>query len=311
MRHGLAALAVGALLATSIVGPANADHEVQLAYSSDCAFGVPVQAMPGQSGLAYAASIQEELNIRGYNAGPVDGIVGSKTRRAIRHYQKDYGLPVDGCATRELLEHLKFVAPRPSSGAPRDAGHQYAHNNEAPFYDSYGYQSYGYQPEYEPEPYAGYAPPRAPIPYEEPYIPAPSYGYEPLQGPAPYDERYAPAPPYGNAPQSNPVPFAEPSDGPQPAPSQSQQAYNLPSQTYEPPPPQYDPYGPASRSLVMEIQQELYLRGYYSGAIDGVAGRQTMSAAERFQSDAGYPPSGEITQALLNQLRSADESIRY
>jgi len=41
-------------------------------------------------------SIQSILNNLGYDAGPADGIMGSKTREAIKLYQQDHDLPVTG-----------------------------------------------------------------------------------------------------------------------------------------------------------------------------------------------------------------------
>jgi peptidoglycan hydrolase-like protein with peptidoglycan-binding domain len=38
--------------------------------------------------------------------------MGPRTAAAIRRYQRDAGLPVDGVASRELLDHLKFVLPK-------------------------------------------------------------------------------------------------------------------------------------------------------------------------------------------------------
>ena len=39
---------------------------------------------------------QQTLRDKGYYAGPIDGILGSRTRAAIRQYQKDENLPVTG-----------------------------------------------------------------------------------------------------------------------------------------------------------------------------------------------------------------------
>lgn len=72
----------------------------------------PVDQMPSQSALAYMISIQEELAAHGYRPGPVDGVMGSQTRSAIKAYQRDAGLPVTGVATKELLDHLKFAQPK-------------------------------------------------------------------------------------------------------------------------------------------------------------------------------------------------------
>jgi len=37
----------------------------------------------------------------------VDGVYGERTRNAIRAYQVDYGLLVDGQASPELAEHIR------------------------------------------------------------------------------------------------------------------------------------------------------------------------------------------------------------
>ena len=84
--------------------------------------GSSVQVMPPQMGLAYARAIQKELDDRGYDVGPADGVVGPRTVRAIEDYQRDAGLPVDGLATDTLLDHLLFALPkvraRPSTARP-------------------------------------------------------------------------------------------------------------------------------------------------------------------------------------------------
>jgi len=49
---------------------------------------------------------QEELRELGYDPGPVDGIMGSRTRQALRQYQRDYNLPATGrldTATQQRL----------------------------------------------------------------------------------------------------------------------------------------------------------------------------------------------------------------
>ena len=61
--------------------------------------------------------IQQTLNQMGFDAGNVDGMPGSKTRLAIRAYQKESGLPVDGHASATLLESLQKSPPALSSGS--------------------------------------------------------------------------------------------------------------------------------------------------------------------------------------------------
>jgi len=52
------------------------------------------------------AQVQEGLAKLGYSPGPVDGIYGPKTRQAVRRYQQDNGLPVDGQVTQSLADHI-------------------------------------------------------------------------------------------------------------------------------------------------------------------------------------------------------------
>jgi localization factor PodJL len=50
------------------------------------------------------AYLQDKLNRLGFDAGAADGLLGPRTRGAIRAYQKDAGLAVDGRLTPGLLE---------------------------------------------------------------------------------------------------------------------------------------------------------------------------------------------------------------
>ena len=47
--------------------------------------------------------LQQWLNDNGYEAGPVDGLYGSRTAGAVREFQKDNGLTVDGDAGRQTI----------------------------------------------------------------------------------------------------------------------------------------------------------------------------------------------------------------
>jgi hypothetical protein len=55
---------------------------------------------------ARAAGAQQFLNLLGYDVGPVDGIIGARTDRGLRRYQKDFGLRADGRLTAELVEGM-------------------------------------------------------------------------------------------------------------------------------------------------------------------------------------------------------------
>jgi len=54
--------------------------------------------------------VQAELARLGYDPGPTDGVAGPRTSTAIRTYQKDHGLLVDGRASPELLAHIRQTA---------------------------------------------------------------------------------------------------------------------------------------------------------------------------------------------------------
>lgn len=56
---------------------------------------------------ATVRAIQAELQRGGYNVGAVDGRVGPRTRAAIRQYEQQNGLPVDGSPSRSLLDHMR------------------------------------------------------------------------------------------------------------------------------------------------------------------------------------------------------------
>lgn len=56
---------------------------------------------------ALMRQLQEALLKRGYDPGPVDGVYGAKTRKAIESFQNAAGLPVDGRASRSVLDAIK------------------------------------------------------------------------------------------------------------------------------------------------------------------------------------------------------------
>jgi type II secretory pathway predicted ATPase ExeA len=58
------------------------------------------------------ALAQSRLNALGYKAGAVDGVVGPRTRAAIRRFQADAGLPVDGRISDPLITALRRQSTR-------------------------------------------------------------------------------------------------------------------------------------------------------------------------------------------------------
>ena len=58
------------------------------------------------------ANIQAILNDQGYDAGPVDGVMGDRTRNAIVAFQRDNGLSATGDVDQALVEKLLAIADR-------------------------------------------------------------------------------------------------------------------------------------------------------------------------------------------------------
>jgi hypothetical protein len=53
-----------------------------------------------------STAVQEALASAGYYHGPIDGIVGAGTIKAIMGYQRDHGMPVTGEINSSLLASL-------------------------------------------------------------------------------------------------------------------------------------------------------------------------------------------------------------
>ncbi len=73
----------------------------------------PVPATPSTrrdtAEVARIKEIQTLLGRLGFDPGPADGSIGEKTRNAIRSYQKELNLPVDGEPSDDLLQHLRKI----------------------------------------------------------------------------------------------------------------------------------------------------------------------------------------------------------
>lgn len=87
--------------------------------SSQVNLGKPVWrgSSSGGSQTAYAydegtvRNIQAGLQRLGYDPGPADGHYGPKTEAAIRRFQQDNGLPVDGQPTAAVWDQIHSRAP--------------------------------------------------------------------------------------------------------------------------------------------------------------------------------------------------------
>lgn len=67
-----------------------------------------LQGLAGQAATSSydVVRIQNALRVQGYDPGPADGVVGPRTRAAIRRYQSDHGAEVTGEPSRRLQEML-------------------------------------------------------------------------------------------------------------------------------------------------------------------------------------------------------------
>jgi peptidoglycan hydrolase-like protein with peptidoglycan-binding domain len=103
-------IAGGALIGAVVGGGAGA-----LTTKDQIDLGEPVwktksggtQSSAAASDQALVADIQRDLGQLGYGAGPADGRMGPATDDAIRRYQADNGLLVDGRPSVELRRHLE------------------------------------------------------------------------------------------------------------------------------------------------------------------------------------------------------------
>ena len=82
---------------------------------------------------ATVRDVQAGLNRLGYDAGPVDGLMGQKTRSAILGFERDNGLPATGRPSADLLARIRARADAP--GAAPGAAPRAASATPRPSYD--------------------------------------------------------------------------------------------------------------------------------------------------------------------------------
>jgi peptidoglycan hydrolase-like protein with peptidoglycan-binding domain len=94
-----------------IIGAAAGGATGLLTDKSQVDLGEPVWKKGGKAqasaGSPTVRSIQAELGRLGYDAGPADGVAGPRTRTAIRQYQEQKRLLVDGEPSDALLAHIR------------------------------------------------------------------------------------------------------------------------------------------------------------------------------------------------------------
>ncbi len=90
------------------------DREVALAHCAIIA-GIPqrLDAPPLSNELVLL--IQTHLKALGFDAGPTDGLIGPRTRSAIRDFQADRGMKPTGAITFDLLDRIREIQENPSA----------------------------------------------------------------------------------------------------------------------------------------------------------------------------------------------------
>ena len=97
------------------------------------------------SGIAYAAlgdrllargskgpevtELQKKMTQLGYGVGTVDGTFGSTTETAIRRFQKDHGLRVDGLAGAQTIKELKRLTGQSTNASGKAVGYKNVDTN--------------------------------------------------------------------------------------------------------------------------------------------------------------------------------------
>jgi len=62
--------------------------------------------------------VQKHLKSLGYYHGNIDGVYGPKTKRAVKRFQRKFGLIVDGIAGPQTISALKFYFSNPKNTKP-------------------------------------------------------------------------------------------------------------------------------------------------------------------------------------------------
>jgi peptidoglycan hydrolase-like protein with peptidoglycan-binding domain len=90
--------------------------------------------------------VQRDLAELGYDPGPADGAMGSRTRSAIRAFQSDRGLASDGIVNTALLDQLAKARAEAPQGSPRGGTAETQRPRSAGICQSYVGQTVAPQP---------------------------------------------------------------------------------------------------------------------------------------------------------------------
>ena len=91
----------------ALIGGAAGAATGVLTTPSQVNLGKPAYHGGGSGGNATVRDIQAGLQRLGYNPGPADGRMGPKTSAAIRQYEQDNGMSVDGQPSQAVLNSIR------------------------------------------------------------------------------------------------------------------------------------------------------------------------------------------------------------
>lgn len=119
-RHGLSGggSRIESLAGPSDSGPAASGAAQPLKVAPPVAPALATSALPPVNSAELTRGIQRELNQRGYDAGPPDGVAGQVTRAAILAYEFDYGLELSAEPSQELLSRIILGTSAPPQAVP-------------------------------------------------------------------------------------------------------------------------------------------------------------------------------------------------
>ncbi len=217
-------------------------------------------------GRELVRAVQKELTRQDYEPGPIDGQMGSRTRRAIREFQGRFGLAVDGKPSMSLLGTLREQQPTLAEPSP----------------------------EMSPLAQQDSGPPVKPTARElirsvQEGLNARGYDAGPADGASGAKTRRA-------------ILRFQADQGLAPSGAASEELLqrigNAPDKTKT-------SAGKPTKGLVRSIQTLLNRLGYDAGPEDGIHGNRTVSAVRAFQRDRKLIPNGIMGPGLLNQLTAA------
>src|SRR5438552_3240114 len=81
---------------------------------------LPPLSSPGPY-VDFIARVQQKLHERGFDAGPINGLAGSKMQAALAQFQRANTLPASGMLDAQTLQELG-VEPEPASSDGASTG---------------------------------------------------------------------------------------------------------------------------------------------------------------------------------------------